>query len=61
MRNTGAPSVDGTPFREQARKIPHIDTGDGKPLESAETANRCPPLPVPTETASNDGADPPPV
>ena len=51
--NTGAPSVDGTPF-ETKPENPAIDTGDSTPLESAETGQPLPPLPVPTETASNE-------
>ena len=50
--NTGAPA-DGTPFPETVPENPNIDTGDGKPLESVE-GEPLPPLPVPTETASND-------
>lgn len=51
--NTGAP-VDGTPFTDGQPENPAIDTGDGKPLESAETGEVLPPLPPPTEQASND-------
>lgn len=50
--NTGAP-VDGTPFTDGQPENPAIDTGDGAPLESAETGEPLPPLPVPTEEASN--------
>lgn len=50
--NTGAP-VDGTPFTDGLPENPAIDTGDGAPLESAETGEPLPPLPVPTEEASN--------
>lgn len=46
--NTGAP-VDGTPFGDGQPENPAVDTGDGKPLESAETGEVLPPLPVPTE------------
>jgi hypothetical protein len=46
--NTGAP-VDGTPFDDTLPENPAVDTGDGKPLESAETGEVLPPLPVPTE------------
>ncbi len=46
--NTGAP-VDGTPFDDGKPENPAVDTGDGKPLESAETGEVLPPLPVPTE------------
>lgn len=49
--NTGAPSIDGTPF-ENKPENPAIDTGDGRPLESAETGEPLPPLPVPTEPAT---------
>lgn len=61
--NTGAPSIDGTPF-ENKPENPAIDTGDGKPLESAETGEPLPPLPVPTEptqTAENTPPAEPPV
>ncbi len=58
--NTGAPSVDGTPF-ENKPENPAIDTGDDKPLESAETGEVLPPLPVPTETAENTPEPTPPV
>lgn len=58
--NTGAPSVDGTPF-ENKPENPAIDTGDGKPLESAETGQPLPPLPVPTETAANEPTPTPPT
>ena len=58
--NTGAPSVDGTPF-ENKPENPAIDTGDGKPLESAETGAPLPPLPVPTETAETTPPATPPV
>lgn len=57
--NAGAP-VDGTPFTDGQPENPAIDTGDGKPLESAETGEVLPPLPVPTEQASNDGILVPP-
>lgn len=58
--NTGAPE-EGTPFPEPAPENPAIDTGDGKPLESAETGQPLPPLPVPTEEASNTPEPTPPV
>lgn len=58
--NVGAPSEDGTPFDVKPEN-PAIDTGDGKPLESAETGEPLPPLPVPTETASNEPTPTPPV
>ena len=58
--NVGAPSEDGTPFDVKPEN-PAIDTGDGKPLESAETGETLPPLPVPTETASNTPTPTPPV
>jgi hypothetical protein len=60
--NVGAPSIDGTPF-ENKPENPAVDTGDGKPLESAETGEVLPPLPVPTETAENTPTTPttPPV
>lgn len=50
--NEGAP-VDGTPFTDGLPENPAIDTGDGAPLESAETGEPLPPLPPPTEEASN--------
>jgi murein DD-endopeptidase MepM/ murein hydrolase activator NlpD len=50
--NTGAP-VDGTPFTDGLPENPAIDTGDGAPLESAETGQPLPPLPAPTEEANN--------
>jgi len=50
--NTGAPE-NGTPFTDGLPENPAIDTGDGAPLESAETGQPLPPLPVPTEEASN--------
>ena len=46
--NTGAPE-NGTPFTDGLPENPAIDTGDGAPLESAETGQPLPPLPVPTE------------
>ncbi len=49
--NEGAP-VDGTPFTDGLPENPAIDTGDGAPLESAETGEPLPPLPAPTEEAS---------
>lgn len=59
--NTGAPE-DGTPFTDGQPENPAIDTGDGRPLESAETGEPLPPLPVPTEEASNDATpETPPV
>ena len=58
--NVGAPSVDGTPFDTKPEN-PAIDTGDGKPLESAETGEPLPPLPVPTETAENTPPATPPT
>jgi murein DD-endopeptidase MepM/ murein hydrolase activator NlpD len=56
--NTGAPT-DGTPFPETKPENPAVDTGDDKPLESVE-GEPLPPLPVPTETATNDGVLIPP-
>jgi murein DD-endopeptidase MepM/ murein hydrolase activator NlpD len=50
--NEGAP-VDGTPFTDGLPENPAVDTGDSAPLESAETGEPLPPLPVPTEEASN--------
>lgn len=58
--NVGAPGEDGTPFGDTPEN-PAIDTGDGKPLESAETGEVLPPLPVPTEEASNTPVPTPPV
>lgn len=46
--NAGAPA-EGTPFDDSRPENPAVDTGDGKPLESAETGEILPPLPVPTE------------
>jgi hypothetical protein len=46
--NTGAPA-DGTPFTDGQPENPAINTGDDAPLESAETGQPLPPLPVPTE------------
>lgn len=48
--NTGAPE-DGTPFTDGLPENPAIETGDGAPLESADTGQPLPPLPVPTEDA----------
>lgn len=58
--NTGAPSIDGTPF-ENKPENPAIDTGDSAPLESAVTGQPLPPLPPPTETASNETPASPPA
>ncbi len=58
--NTGAPE-DGTPFTDGQPENPAVDTGDGAPLESAETGEPLPPLPVPTEEASNTPPPTPPV
>lgn len=49
--NTGAPDA-GTPFSDGLPENPAIDTGDGAPLQSAETGEPLPPLPAPTEEAS---------
>jgi len=58
--NTGAPET-GTPFTDGLPENPAVDTGDGAPLESAETGQPLPPLPVPTEEASNTPPPTPPV
>ncbi len=50
--NTGAPE-DGTPFTDGQPENPSVDTGDDAPLESAETGQPLPPLPVPVEEATN--------
>ncbi len=55
--NTGAPA-DGTPFDDGRPENPAIDTGDGKPLESAETGEVLPPLPVPTEPVATPSPTP---
>jgi hypothetical protein len=57
--NTGAPSQDGTPF-ENKPENPAIDTGDSSPPVSAETGEPLPPLPVPTEEATNTPPATPP-
>lgn len=58
--NTGAPET-GTPFTDGLPENPAVETGDGAPLESAETGQPLPPLPVPTEEASNTPEPTPPV
>jgi hypothetical protein len=67
--NNGAPE-DGTPFTDGLPENPAIDTGDGAPLESADTGQPLPPLPVPTEeppatpepeTPSTETPETPPV
>lgn len=58
--NTGAPET-GTPFTDGLPENPTVETGDGTPLESAETGQPLPPLPVPTEEASNTPQPTPPV
>ncbi len=57
--NSGAPDT-GTPF-ENKPENPAINTGDGAPLESAETGETLPPLPPPTEEASNTPPATPPA
>lgn len=57
--NSGAPD-EGTPFVDKPEN-PAVDTGDSAPLESAETGEPLPPLPVPTEEASNTPEPTPPV